>query len=118
MPLKPKIAERTSERRTHLTDEVARVLSGAPAGSYLSRADLLAAARHIIAQVQAGRWRAAHDIASGLHAEVSNTAEGVALFNGSGGKVQLTSSGLLRPDPETRIVGLGARCAPINARET
>jgi hypothetical protein len=83
-------------------DEVARALSQAPAGSYLSPADLLAAARHIVAQVQAGRWRAAHDIALGLHAEVSMTTEGVVLFNGSGGKVQLTSSSRLVPHPETR----------------
>jgi hypothetical protein len=100
MALKPKIAESTG--RTHLMDEVVRALSEAPAGSYLSRADLLAAARHIIAQVQAGRWRAAHDIASGLHAEVSKTAEGVVLLNGSGGRVQLASSSRLTPDPETR----------------
>ena len=101
MPLKHEIAEWTKERRTRL-NEVARALSEAPAGSYLSRADLLAAARQIIAQVQAGRWRAAHDIAVGLHAEVSKTTDGVVLFNGSGGRVQLTSAGRLRPDPETR----------------
>jgi hypothetical protein len=100
MPLQHKIAERTRERR--LMDEVARALSEAPAGSYLSRADLLAAARHIVAQVQAGRWRAAHDIAVGLHAAVSKTTDGIVLFNGSGGRVQLTSAGRLGPDPETR----------------
>jgi len=99
-PLKRKIAERTRERR--LMGEVARALSEAPAGSYLSRADVLAAARHIIAQVQAGRWRAAHDIAVGLHAEISKTNEGVVLCNGSGGKVQLTSASRLKSRPETR----------------
>jgi hypothetical protein len=102
MPLKHKIAERARERRTRLTDEVARALSKAPAGCHLSRVDLLAAARHIIAQVQAGRWQAAHDIAIGLHAEVSKTTGGVVLFNGSGGRVQLTSASRLRPHPETR----------------
>jgi hypothetical protein len=90
-------------------DEVARALSEAPAGSYLSRADLLAAARHIVAHVQAGRWQAAHDIAVGLHAAVSKTAAGIVLCNGSGGRVQLTSASRLGPDPETprldRIVG-------------
>ena len=109
MPLKHAIAERTRERRTHLVDEVARALSEAPAGSYLSRADLLAAARQIIAHVQAGRWRAAHDIAVGLHADVAKTTEGIVLFNGRGGKVQLTPSSRPKPDPETqrldRIVG-------------
>ena len=108
MPLKHEIAEWTKERRTRL-NEVARALSEAPAGSYLSRADLLAAARQIIAQVQAGRWRAAHDIAVGLHAQVAKTTEGIVLFNGSGGKVQLTPSSRPKPDPETqrldRIVG-------------
>jgi len=99
MPLKHEIAEWTKERRTRL-DEVARALSEAPAGSYLSRADLLAAARQIIAQVQAGRWRAAHDIAVGLHAQVAKTTEGIVLFNGSGGKVQLTPSSRPKPDPE------------------
>jgi hypothetical protein len=78
------------------------VLREAPAGSYLSRADLLAAARHIIGQVQAGRWQAAHNIAAGLHASVSKTTEGVVLLNGSGGKVQLTSSSKVRSDAETR----------------
>ena len=85
-----------------MMDEVVRALSEAPAGRYLSRADLLAAARHIIGQAQAGRWRAAHDIAVGLHAEVSKTAEGIVLCNGSGGKVQLTSVSGLRPSPKTR----------------
>ena len=99
MPLKHEIAEWTKERRTRL-DEVARALSEAPAGSYLSRADLLAAARQIIAQVQAGRWRAAHDIAVGLHAQVAKTTEGIVLFNGSGGKVQLTPSSRPKPGPE------------------
>jgi len=99
MPLKHEIAEWTKERRTRL-NEVARALSEAPAGSYLSRADLLAAARQIIAQVQAGRWRAAHDIAVGLHAQVAKTTEGIVLFNGSGGKVQLTPSSRPKPDPE------------------
>ena len=102
MPVKHKIAERARERRTRLVDEVARALSKAPAGSYLDRADLLAAARHIIAQVQAGSWQAAHEIAVGLHAEVSKTTDGVVLFNGSGGRVQLTSASRHRPDPETR----------------
>ena len=109
MPLKHAIAERTRERRTHLVDEVARALSEAPAGGYLSRADLLAAARQIIAHVQADRWRAAHDIALGLHADVAKTTEGIVLFNGRGGKVQLTPSSRPKPDPETqrldRIVG-------------
>ena len=109
MPLKHAIAERTRERRTHLVDEVARALSEAPAGGYLSRADLLAAARQIIAHVQADRWRAAHDIAVGLHADVAKTTEGIVLFNGRGGKVQLTPSSRPNPDPETqrldRIVG-------------
>jgi|SRR5215475_641958 len=102
MALNHKLAERTRQRRTRLMDEAARALSEAPVGRYLSRADLLAAARHIIRQVQAGRWRAAHDIAVGLHAVVSKTTEGIFLFNGSGGKVQLTSSSTLRLDPQTR----------------
>ena len=85
-----------------MMDEVVRALSEAPAGRYLSRADLLAAARHIIGQAQAGRWRAAHDIAVGLHAEISKTNEGVVLCNGSGGKVQLTSASRLKSRPETR----------------
>jgi hypothetical protein len=52
--------------------------------------------------VQAGRWRAAHDIAVGLHAEVAKTAEGIVLFNGSGGKVQLTPSSPTKPHPDIR----------------
>ena len=87
-------------RHARLMDEVVRALGGAPTGIYLSRADLVAAARQIIAKVRAGRWRAAHDIAAGLHAEVLQTTEGVVLFNGSGDKVQLMSSSAVRANLE------------------
>jgi hypothetical protein len=105
MTRKQKSTQSKSEQPTRLIDEVICALSDAPAGSYLDRADLIAAARHIIAHVQAGRWRAAHDIAVGLHAEVSKTTQGVVLFNGSGERVELTPSSSVRANPETRRLG-------------
>jgi len=102
MSLKPKVTERDRERRTRLIGEVALVLREAPAGSYFSHEDLVAAASHIVRQVQAGKWRAAHDIAVGLHASVMQTTAGVILCNGSGGKVQLTSSSKVTSDLKTR----------------
>jgi len=102
MSLKPKVTERNRERRTRLIGEVALVLREAPAGSYFSHEDLLAAAGHIIRQVQAGKWRAANDIAVGLHASVIETTGGVILCNGSGGKVQLTSSSKVTSDLKAR----------------